>query len=66
MLRSDIDNEQVDIRMKFIDDFYGFDLKEQDATGDGSLYHISSEDWQGMCLVDNDVPAHLYAVRKLR
>lgn len=67
MLRSDIDNEQVDIRTKFIDDFYGFDLKEQDATGDGRLYHISSEDWQGMCLVDDDdVPVHLYAARKLR
>ncbi|MGY5859417.1 MAG: DUF6569 family protein [Candidatus Thorarchaeota archaeon] len=64
--RSHSDNEQADIRMKFIDAFYSFDLKEQDATGDGSLYHISNEDWQGMCLVDNDVPAHFYAVRKLR
>ncbi len=64
MLRSDTDNEPVDIRMKFIDDFYNFELKEQDATGNGSLYHISSDGWQGMCLVENDIPAHLYAVKK--
>ncbi|MGY5879094.1 MAG: DUF6569 family protein [Candidatus Thorarchaeota archaeon] len=66
MLRSDTDNEPVDIRMKFIDDFYNFELKEQDATGNGSLYHVSGDGWQGMCLVENDIPAHLYAVRKQR
>ena len=66
MLPSDTDNEPVDIRMKFIDDFYNFELKEQDATGNGSLYHISSDAWQGMCIVENDIPAHLYAVKKQR
>ncbi len=66
LLRSNNHEEHTDIRMQFIDDFYGFNLKEQDATGEGSLYHISSDDWQGMCLVANDVPAHLYAVKKQR
>lgn len=66
ILDSSTHNETVDIRMQFVDDFYRFDLKEQDATGEGSLYQISSDDWQGMCLVKNDVPAHLYAVKKQR
>ena len=64
ILGSSIPNEHDDIRMQFIDDFYKFNLEKQDATGDGCLYHISGDDWQGMCLVENDIPAHLYAVKK--
>ncbi|MHA1613516.1 MAG: ARPP-1 family domain-containing protein, partial [Candidatus Thorarchaeota archaeon] len=66
MLGRNISIEHADIRMQLIDDFYKFNLEEQNATGDGRLYHISSDDWQGMCLVENNIPAHLYAVKKQR
>ncbi|MHA1863357.1 MAG: ARPP-1 family domain-containing protein [Candidatus Thorarchaeota archaeon] len=66
ILDSSTHDEPIDIRMQFIDEFYKFNLEEQEAIGDGNLYRISSEAWQGMCLVENDIPAHLYAVKKQR
>jgi len=66
LLRSSNPEDHTDIRMKFINEFYGFDLKERDTPGEGSLYHIATDEWQGMCLVKNNIPAHLYAVKKQR
>jgi hypothetical protein len=64
ILGSTTPNKHEDIRLQLVDEFYQFNFKEQDATGDGNLYHISNEDWQGMCLIENDIPAHFYAVKR--
>jgi hypothetical protein len=66
ILGSNIPNKHEGIRLQLVDEFNQFNLKEQQATGDGVLYHIYSDDWQGMCLIENDVPAHLYAVKRQR
>jgi hypothetical protein len=66
VLSSNNPPKHEDIRLQLVDEFYQFNLEEQEATGDGVLYQISNEDWQGMCLVENDIPVHLYAVKKQR
>jgi len=65
-LRSSISDEQGDARMQLIDELYNFEYQKQEATGDGTLYRISNDDWQGLCLMEDDVPAHFYAVKKQR
>jgi hypothetical protein len=66
ILGSNIPDKHEDIRLQLVDEFNQFNLEQHQATGDGVLYHISSNDWQGMCLIENDVPAHLYAVKRQR
>ena len=66
ILGANISDKHEDIRLQLVNEFYQFNLEKQNAAGDGTLYRISCEDWQGMCLAENDIPAHLYAVKKQR
>jgi len=66
LLSPDVPYEHDDIRVQLVNEFYQFNLDKQNATGAGTLYHISGKDWQGMCLTENDIPVHLYAVKKQR
>ena len=39
-------------------------INKEDATGIGDLYRFESDDWQGITVLYDGIPIHLYAVKK--
>ncbi|MBN2230674.1 MAG: hypothetical protein JW779_13880 [Candidatus Thorarchaeota archaeon] len=64
IINSDIIRESTDLHIQFINVLNNFKLEERESPGDGCLYQIIDNDWQGICLVKDDIPIHFYVVKR--